>query len=158
VIYNLQSTVYNLGGNAMENILELDLLKFSEFVADIVEETLEDNLRSQNNTQSNVFENRQKFIETVKAYIEARYISTNVLLPFFLEYQYQVEPNQTIHLEDMKEPIQYTTPFGIFREIEQRIEELIYTMYQQDRNTVHLFTEDAIDTLEVDIPIFNIVS
>lgn len=31
----------------MENILELDLLKFSEFVADIIEETLGDNLRSQ---------------------------------------------------------------------------------------------------------------
>lgn len=142
----------------MENILEVDLLKFSEFVADIVEETLEDNLRSQHNTQSNVFENRQEFMDTVKAYIEARYISTNVLLPFFLEYQYQVEPDQVIYLENLENPIQYTTPFGVFREIEQRTEELIYAMYQEDRNNVHLFTEDAIDALEVDIPIFNILS
>lgn len=139
----------------MENILELDLLKFSEFVADIVEETLEDNLRSQHKTQSKVFEDRQKFIDTFQVYIDTRFIPAPILLPFFLEYQYQVEPNQTIHLEDLEEPIQYITPFGVFREIKQRIEDLIYTMYQQDRNTVHLFTEDAIDTLEVDIPIFN---
>lgn len=142
----------------MENTLELDLLKFSEFVADIVEETLEDNLLSQHKTQSKVFENRQQFIDTFQVYIDVRYIPSSILLPFFLEYQYQVEPNQTIQLEDLEEPIQYITPFGVFREIEQRIEDLIYTMYQQDRNTVHLFTEDAIDTLEVDIPIFNIVS
>ena len=139
----------------MENILELDLLKFSEFVADIVEETLEDNLLSQHKTQSKVFVNRQKFIDTFQVYIDVRFIPASILLPFFLEYQYQVEPNQTIHLEDLEEPIQYITPFGVFREIEQRIEDLIYTMYQQDRNTVHLFTEDAINTLEVDIPIFN---
>jgi len=139
----------------MENTLELDLLKFSEFVADIVEETLEDNLLSQHKTQSKVFENRQQFIDTFQVYIDVRFIPASILLPFFLEYQYQVEPNQTIHLEDLEEPIQYITPFGVFREIEERIEDLIYTMYQQDRNTVHLFTEDAIDTLEVDIPIFN---
>lgn len=139
----------------MKNTLELDLLKFSEFVADIVEETLEDNLRSQHNTQSKVFENRQKFIDTFQVYIDVRFIPASILLPFFLEYQYQVEPNQTIQLEDLEEPIQYITPFGVFREIEQRIEDLIFTMYQQDRNTVHLFTEDAIDALEVDIPIFN---
>lgn len=107
------------------------------------------------NTQSNVFENRQKFIETFKTYFDARYIPAPILLPFFLEYQYQVEPNQTIHLEDLEEPIQYITPFGVFREIEERIEDLIYTMYQQDRNTIYLFTEEVIDTLEVDIPIFN---
>lgn len=139
----------------MENTLELDLLKFSEFVADIVEETLEDNLLSQHKTQSKVFVNRQQFIDTFQVYIDVRFIPASILLPFFLEYQYQVEPNQTIHLEDLEEPIQYITPFGVFREIEQRIEDLIYTMYQQDRNTVHLFTEDAIDALEVDIPIFN---
>lgn len=139
----------------MENILEIDLLKFSEFVADIVEETLEDNLHSQHKTHSKVFENRQKFIDTFQVYIDVRFIPAPILLPFFLEYQYQVEPNQTIQLEDLEEPIQYITPFGVFREIEQRIEDLIFTMYQQDRNTVHLFTEDAIDTLEVDIPIFN---
>lgn len=139
----------------MENTLELDLLKFSEFVADIVEETLEDNLLSQHKTQSKVFVNRQQFIDTFQVYIDVRFIPASILLPFFLEYQYQVEPNQTIHLEDLEEPIQYITPFGVFREIEERIEDLIYTMYQQDRNTVHLFTEDAIDALEVDIPIFN---
>lgn len=139
----------------MENTLELDLLKFSEFVADIVEETLEDNLLSQHKTQSKVFENRQEFIDTFQVYIDIRYIPASILLPFFLEYQYQVEPNQTIQLEDLEEPIQYITPFGVFREIEQRIEDLIFTMYQQNRNTVHLFTEDAINTLEVDIPIFN---
>lgn len=139
----------------MENILEFDLPRFSEFVADIVGETLEDNLRSQNKTQSKVFENRQKFIDTFKAYIDARYIPAHILRPFFIEYQYQVEPHQTLYLDDLEEPIQYTTPFGIFREIEERIEDLIYTMYQQEHNIVYLFTEDAIDTLEVDIPIFN---
>lgn len=139
----------------MENTLELDLLKFSEFVADIVEETLENNLLSQHKTQSKVFENRQEFIDTFQVYIDVRYIPASILLPFFLEYQYQVEPNQTIQLEDLEEPIQYITPFGVFREIEQSIEDLIFTMYQQNRNTVHLFTEDAINTLEVDIPIFN---